>query len=149
MKIGRLAKLADCQPVTVRFYEKKGLLPNPARSTSNYREYGEKDAERLKFIRHCRRHGLKLSDIEVLLDLLEEPKNACEAVHKTLRGHIDNIAARIEDLKELKASLENLLESCHDRGASSCGALRNLLKMDECSYCAHRPQFQDSKEESV
>lgn len=138
MKIGRLAELANCKVVTVRFYEKKGLLPRPVRSASNYREYDEKDAERLKFIRHCRGHGLNLSEIEVLLRLLESPTNACEPAHRTIRGHIESVERQINDLKELKKSLENLLNSCRDDGHPGCGALRNLLKMDDCAYCSRR-----------
>ena len=146
MKIGPLAKLANCKVVTVRFYEKKGLLRSPERSASNYREYDEKDAERLKFIRHCRGHGLNLSEIEILLRLLESPTNACEPAHKTIRGHIESVERQINDLKELKKSLENLLNSCRNDGQSGCGALRNLLKMDECAYCSHRACPDDESE---
>ena len=54
MKIGELAKLADCQVETVRYYEREGLLPAPARSEGNYRLYSSEHLERLTFIRNCR-----------------------------------------------------------------------------------------------
>ncbi len=147
MKIGVLAKRADCKVVTIRFYEKKGLLPTPERSSSNYREYGEKDVERLNFIRHCRRHGINLQEIEILLNLLDSPRNACDPVHKTLRGHIENLESQIEDLKALKKSLEALLDSCEKHSPDRCGVLENLLKMDECAYCGRRARADDGSRE--
>ena len=63
MKIGELAKKTGCQVVTIRYYEKEGLLPEPERSEGNYRLYSEADIERLRFIRHCRHHDMKLAEI--------------------------------------------------------------------------------------
>lgn len=137
MKIGELAKLAGCLPVTARFYEKKGLLPSPPRSAANYREYDEKDAERLRFIRHCREHGMSLEEISTLIDLAAAPADSCRRTHALLRAHIENIERRLEDLKILKASLERLLDSCRG-GSDGCAALKNLRAREECEYCALR-----------
>ena len=63
VKIGELAKMTGCQVVTIRYYEKEGLLKRPERTERNYRLYGEEDMARLRFIRHCRQHGMSLDEI--------------------------------------------------------------------------------------
>ncbi len=73
MKIGELARKAGCQVVTIRYYEKEGLLGSPERTGSNYRIYSDEDLDRLRFIRHCRLHGMTLAEIRVLLAVREHP----------------------------------------------------------------------------
>ena len=74
MKIGELAKLADCQVETVRYYEREGLLPAPARSGGNYRLYSSEHVERLTFIRNCRTLDMTLDEIRSLLALMDRPE---------------------------------------------------------------------------
>lgn len=69
MKIGELAEKAHCLAVTIRYYEKMGLLPNDKRSASNHRIYDEEDGERLRFIMHCRNHKIPLQHFMRLLDI--------------------------------------------------------------------------------
>lgn len=66
IKIGELAKRTGCEVVTIRYYEKEGLLPEPARSDGNFRLYGAAHVERLRFIRHCRSLDMSLSEIRTL-----------------------------------------------------------------------------------
>ena len=73
VKIGELAKMTGCQVVTIRYYEKEGLLSEPDRTGANYRLYGDKEIERLHFILHCRHHGMKLSEIRDLLAYKDIP----------------------------------------------------------------------------
>ena len=63
IRIGDLAKRSGCEVVTIRYYEKEGLLPKPARSGGNFRLYGEAHIERLQFIRHCRSLDMTLLQI--------------------------------------------------------------------------------------
>ncbi|MCV6070998.1 MerR family transcriptional regulator, partial [Escherichia coli] len=67
MKIGELAQTAGTGVETVRFYEREGLLPLPARSSGNYRVYNGEHVDRLAFIRHCRSLDMTLDEIRVLL----------------------------------------------------------------------------------
>ena len=67
MKIGELADMAQCTVETVRYYEKEGLLPAPARTTGNFREYGAEHVDRLCFIRNCRALDMSHSEIRTLL----------------------------------------------------------------------------------
>ena len=90
VKIGELAKLADCQVVTIRYYEKEGLLQKPVRTEGGYRLYREADVERLKFIRHCREHGMSPAEIMLLLGLRDAPDRDCPAVSSLFDKHIED-----------------------------------------------------------
>ena len=81
MKIGELAKLTDTQVETVRYYEREGLLPAPARSDGNYRLYTQAHVERLSFIRNCRSLDMTLEEIRSLLSLRDSPQDQCESVN--------------------------------------------------------------------
>lgn len=73
MRIGELARNTSCDIETIRYYEKSGLLDEPARNGAGYREYQARHQERLQFIRHCRSLQMSLADIRVLLDLRSNP----------------------------------------------------------------------------
>lgn len=137
MKIGALAKLAGCPVVTIRFYEKEGLLAAPERSEGNYRLYGEADLERLRFVMHCRRHGMKLAEIRELLAFRDRPTRDCAWVHSLVDEHIANVEAQIAALTHLKEELVALREaSSHGPGCDGeCGILASLSAADSCPYC--------------
>lgn len=134
MKIGELAQRTGCKVVTIRFYEKEGLLPEPERSDGNYRIYTEKDEERLNFIRHCRRHGMNLEEISRLLQLSTMRISDHEEIHELIKRHIANIRRQIAELGQLEQSLESMLQNCAGHG-SSCDVLASLGNYDLCSYC--------------
>ena len=77
MKIGELARLAGTNVETIRYYERDGLLPVPARSEGNYRIYGETHVQRLFFIRRCRGLDMTLDEIRVLLRFKDAPHGLC------------------------------------------------------------------------
>ena len=88
MKIGELSKKTGCKVVTIRYYEKEGLLKTPERTEGNYRVYSKKDMDRLEFIIHCRRHGMVLDEIKELLVFRDHPHTDCTWVTHLLRKHI-------------------------------------------------------------
>lgn len=133
MKIGELAKLSGIPSVTIRFYEKEGLLAAPERSGSNYRLYGDKDFARLRFIKHCRQHGMGLSDIRQLLSCKDNPQSDREWVNSLVRSHIDNVQQQIESLTSLKRQLEGLLDSGDKTGGS--GIIESLVDGKGCPHC--------------
>lgn len=138
MKIGELAKLTGCQVVTIRFYEKEGLLKKPERTEKNYRLYGDEDVERLGFIRHCRQHGLSLSEIRELLDFSDNPQINCDWIGGLIRGHIEDVERQIRDLEHLKQHLENLYQKCSGGKKGECGILENLRHCRDCEYCRQK-----------
>jgi len=127
MKIGDLAKAARTQVETIRYYEREGLLPEPARTESNYRTYGQGHLQRLAFIRHCRSLDMTLEEIRALLRFKDDPAGNCESVNGLLDEHIGHVAERIRELKRLQAELKQLRAQCDAAGAA-CGILESLDK---------------------
>lgn len=127
MKIGELAKAAGCQTVTIRFYERKGLLGKAERSNSNYRLYATKDVERLLFIRNCRSLGLTLQEIERLVEIHDNPSVDCSDVNAFLDKHLVDVENQMKALQALQQQLKGLRSRCAVPGASSeCGVLSVL-----------------------
>lgn len=125
MKIGELAKAAKTQVETVRYYEREGLLPEPARTESNYRAYGEQHLRRLTFIRSCRSLDMTLDEIRALLRFKEDPAAHCVAVNELIDEHVEHVAERIRELERLQAELRDLRSQCDAAGAT-CGILQTL-----------------------
>ena len=127
MKIGELARLAGTNVETIRYYERDGLLPMPARSEGNYRIYGETHAQRLFFIRRCRGLDMTLDEIRVLLHFKESPLENCADVNSLLERHIGHVTQRMQELQELERQLNDLRERCGEaRDAAHCGILDSL-----------------------
>ena len=127
MKIGELAKKAGCRVETVRYYEREGLLPAPARSEGNYRLYGAQHLERLVLIRNCRTLDMTLEEIQRLLALLDLPHESCAGINSLVDEHIEHVQARIDSLQALRDQLTELRDRCNGpKGAEDCGILRQL-----------------------
>ena len=127
IRIGELAKRTRCEIVTIRYYEKEGLLPKPARSGGNFRLYGDAHVECLQFIRHCRSLDMTLVEIRALLELRDNPNQNCDEVNVLLDGHIQQVEARMETLLQLKQRLVVLRNTCTGaRAVESCGILHGL-----------------------
>jgi Cd(II)/Pb(II)-responsive transcriptional regulator len=131
LKIGELAKRTGSQVETIRYYEREGLLPAPARSEGNYRLYGPSHAERLQFIRHCRSLDMTLDEIRSLLSFRDAPEASCSAVNDLLDKHIDHVATRIRELQALQKQLKGLRSLCHSTQAvKDCEILQTLATAD-------------------
>jgi DNA-binding transcriptional MerR regulator len=131
-KIGELARLADCQPVTIRYYEKEGLLGKPKRGENGYRKYAEVDLERLRFIRHCRDHSINLADIKILLSLREAPEGDCGPVNDMVDRLIIQLEEQLKSIKILKKNLEILKGHCSGGTIAECPILKGLTNRDNC-----------------
>jgi Cd(II)/Pb(II)-responsive transcriptional regulator len=129
MKIGELAKLAQTQNETIRFYEHEGLLPEARRSDANYRIYDESHVQRLAFIRHCRSLDMTLGEIRTLLAFKDAPEENCGKVNALLDEHIGHVATRIQGLRALEKELKALRLKCRaGEAAADCGILSGLEK---------------------
>lgn len=146
MKIGELAQATLCPIDTVRYYEREGLLPAPARSRGNYRLYGPAQVERLRFIRHCRSLDMTHEEIRTLLAFRDAPGKSCDEVNSLLDEHIGHVARRIDELRALERELKQLRGQCRVvRAARDCGIMRSLgrdsgsaAKADENHRRLHR-----------
>jgi Cd(II)/Pb(II)-responsive transcriptional regulator len=129
ISIGALAKRTQCQAETIRFYEREGLLPAPARSQGNYRQYDLTHVERLSFIRHCRSLDMTLDEIRALLDFRDAPSRDCAAVSALLDEHVRHVADRIAQLRRLERQLKQLRGQCERPGqAERCGILNEMSR---------------------
>ncbi|HVB78755.1 MAG TPA: Cd(II)/Pb(II)-responsive transcriptional regulator [Candidatus Binataceae bacterium] len=129
MRIGQLAARAGCGADTVRYYERAGLLAPPQRHANGYRRYAEAHLERLAFIRRCRSLDMSLPEIRMLLAAMERPEADCDPVNALIDAHIVHVAARIEELKRLKAELDAIRAyCCGAKDVKSCGILASLAR---------------------
>lgn len=127
LRIGELARRAGCQVETIRYYERAGLLPAPARSRGNYRLYDAGHVERLAFIRRCRSLDMALDEIRALLRFRDAPDESCGAVNELLDAHIRHVAERIGELQQLERQLAALRGQCGGGQPSRhCAILRDL-----------------------
>src|SRR5579863_575117 len=120
LTIGALARRMQCQAETIRYYEREGLLPPPARSGGNYRLYGKLHLERLGFIRRCRTLDMTLDEIRVLLQLRDKPADNCAGVNAVLDEHIQHVVNRIAELRTLESQLRDLRQLCASAGQHGC-----------------------------
>ena len=127
MTIGRLAKRAGVGVETIRFYERKGLIPEPPRRSSGYREYDDDTVMRVRFIRHAKELGFTLKEIDGLLSLQLDPDKPCQDVNRRIETKISDIDEKIQMLKRMKDALQRLSVQCGGEGSvSECPILEAL-----------------------
>jgi DNA-binding transcriptional MerR regulator len=140
MKSMRIKKLADATGVdvdTIRYYEKQGLLPEPARQDNGYRDYASTHLERLAFIRHCRALEMPLVDIRTLLGALDAPGEPHPDVDRLVQEQIDKVRVRLQSMRALEKQLLLLQASCggcSDQG-TDCGILKELVAAAHGEAC--------------
>lgn len=139
MKIGKLAQRTGCRVVTIRYYEREGLLKRPERSEGNYRIYGEEDVERLLFILHCRKHNMGLDEIRKLLIYQDQGAGDCLWVTNLIDKHVGSVDEQIQALVSLKRSLESLRARCSGGNSpETCAIMQALGDIHVCG-CGHCP----------
>jgi MerR family transcriptional regulator, mercuric resistance operon regulatory protein len=125
LTIGALAKASRVHLETVRYYERIGLMPKPSRTASNYRNFGPEHVERLSFIRRAREIGFSIREIKELLALAEPGRASCAEVQTLTAAHLQEVRAKIADLRSLEAILAGALERCF-AGTPVCPVLDML-----------------------
>ena len=129
--IGRIAKQADVGVDTIRFYEHKGLLPEPQRTAKGYRLYPSATVERLNFIRRAKGLGFSLEEITALLDL-QDNGGTKSTVKKLTSRKLDEINAKIADLESMRDVLQTLNGRCSGRGnVAGCPIIEALTDADQ------------------
>lgn len=105
MRIGEVAEQVGINPKTIRYYEGIGLLPDPQRLPSGYREYSDDDVDRLGFIRTAQRLGLSLAEISEILGFRERDERPCEYVLSVLDRQVADLDRRMADMAQLRREL--------------------------------------------
>ena len=133
LTIGRLAERAGVGVETVRFYERTGLLQEPDRKPSGYRQYKAETVARLRFIRRAKELGFTLKEIRELLSLRIDPSTNCADVRTQAVAKLDDIEGRIRTLQKMKRSLVKLTKACSGTGTTSeCPILDALDPQEKC-----------------
>lgn len=126
---GQLAKRAGINIETIRYYERKGLIPQPHRRDSGYRQYPIEMITRLQFIKHAKTLGFSLKEIRELLSLKHDPKTPCSKVRNRAESKIEDIDGKIRTLQKMKKALVKLTKSCNGTGpVKECPILEALEK---------------------
>ncbi len=127
MKIGEVAKAAGIGIDAVRFYEREGLIPEPARRPSGYRMYSPDVILSLRFIRRAKELGFSLKEISELLSLETSAEATAADVRKLAEAKLADIEERIRALQRMRRALRKATESCTGQGpTSSCSILQTL-----------------------
>jgi len=139
LSIGALARETGCKVQTIRYYERIGLLPPPARSPGNQRRYHRGHLDRLAFIRHGRELGFPLDAIRELLGLADNPVQPCAAADAIARAQLAQVESRIARLEALRRELERMVAKCRGGRIAQCRVIEVLADHSQCLHADHRP----------
>lgn len=125
LTIGKVAKASGVGIDTVRFYERKGLIPPGKKAGTSFREYSGDSARRIRFIKRAQELGFTLSEIKELLEIRVSSKATCSQVKTRSDAKLEEIEEKIQDLRKIKRSLAALSEQCRNGSApgSECPIL--------------------------
>jgi DNA-binding transcriptional MerR regulator len=131
MTIGQVAKQAGLSVETIRFYERRGLIPEPERTPSGYRQYAPRVVDQIKFIRHARELGFSLKEISELLALRDGAPDACGRVEEMTRRKIVDLDSQLQKTTAALRTLRGLIETSEQH---QCDAeCRLLTQLDSAS----------------
>lgn len=115
-KIGKAAELAGVHIETIRYYERRNLIPKPDRMDSGYRLFSRRHVNQIRFIKRAQKLGFTLSEIEDLLNLKMEEDTTCSEIKQEAEKKYRNVMSKIEDLQRIKETLADLMDSCAGDG---------------------------------
>ena len=127
MLISQVARQAGVGVETVRFYERKGLVTQPAKMDGSFRRYPAETVRRIRFIQRAKDLGFTLEEVGQLLELRARPDARCEKVRKRAQAKIENINEKMETLKAMRTALSRLLKECSGQAPiTDCPILESL-----------------------
>ncbi|MGQ3101747.1 MAG: MerR family transcriptional regulator [Sphingopyxis solisilvae] len=132
MKIGELSRATGANIETIRYYERIGLLPQPARTRANYRDYGDLHRARLTFVRHSRELGFTIEEIRSLLDLSDDPGRDCSEADRIASRHLAQVEEKIAQLTLLRNELTRIVGRCRGGAAADCRVIEALGDHRHC-----------------
>ena len=131
LTIGKLAQRAGVGIETIRFYEREGLISEPPRRPSGYRDYPLETVARIVFIRRAKNLGFTLREINELLELRVRPRRSCAQVKRSADTKIVDIDGKIASLRRMRRALKDLTRACEERTPTTeCPILASLGKSE-------------------
>ncbi len=146
LAIGALSERTGCKIETIRFYERTRLLPAPARSPGGYRLYSKDHLKRLTFIRRARKLGFSVDDVRKLLTLADERKRPCAEVRVVAGAHLEDVRAKIADLRAMERVLRDA--RCADGRRADC-PLIEALYLEAPNQAFQAPDAADRRRKRV
>lgn len=132
LKVGDVARRAAVNLQTIHYYERRGLLPKPPRTGSNYRAYPEDAVLRVRFIKRAQELGFSLKEIKELLSLRAAPGARCADVRKRAETKVQDIDDKLRTLQEMRKALTKLIGACSGSGpVTECPILDALEGQNE------------------
>lgn len=131
LTIGQVARRTGVGVETVRFYERQGLLEEPARKDSGYRQYEGGVVARLHFIRRAKELGFSLKEIKELLALRVDPTTTCAEVKNRAEAKLADVETKIQALRRMQKVLQKLTTACSGRGPTSECPILDALGPEE------------------
>ncbi|MEN0654006.1 MULTISPECIES: Cu(I)-responsive transcriptional regulator [Hyphobacterium] len=125
MNVNKVASLTGLPAKTIRYYEDIGLV-SPQRSDNGYRVFAERDVRRLQFVGRARSLGFSLDDCRLLLGLWDDRERASSEVRALARQHIGDIDRKLAELRDMRRTLSELVQSCHGDDRPDCPIIQTL-----------------------
>ncbi len=126
LTIGQAADASGVSAKMVRHYEAIGLIPAPTRTSGNYRTYGDREVQMLRFIRRARSLGFSMPEISRLLSLWLNRRRPSRQVREIATRHISELDRKIADLGSMRKTLQHLVGACHADDRPDCPILDDL-----------------------
>jgi MerR family transcriptional regulator, mercuric resistance operon regulatory protein len=126
--IGALSKHTGTNIETIRYYERVGLLPAPARSSGGYRLYRTEHLKRLNFVRRARALGFSIGEVRTLLRLADERKRPCAEVREVATAHLQDVRTKIADLRRMESVLRATIRQCAGGRRTRCPVIDALYR---------------------
>ena len=128
MRIGELAERSGVTAKTIRFWESAGLLAEPDRTPSGYRDYDHHVVDRLDFIRHAQTAGLTLAEIRRVLAISDVGEPPCGHVTDLIHQHLTDVDHRIRELTDSRRLLDRLAQRAADQDPADCDGYCAILR---------------------
>jgi DNA-binding transcriptional MerR regulator len=127
VRTGEVAAQAHVNAQTLRYYERRGLLREPVRTPSGYRDYDDDAVRVVRFVKRAQQLGFTLDDIEDLLHLAGGGPDSCDEARAMARSRIDDLQLRIDELAGMRDALARLIETCGEsRAERQCPILHDI-----------------------
>jgi MerR family transcriptional regulator, mercuric resistance operon regulatory protein len=141
LPIGELSKRTGCNIETIRYYERIGVLRRPARTEGGFRRYSLDDLRRLAFVRRARDLGFTLDEVRTLLRLADRRERSCAAVRDLAVAHLNDVRAKIVDLKKMQRVLHGMVLQCADGTLPECPLIEALFDVEASEFGRGAPPF--------
>ncbi|RYG67034.1 Cu(I)-responsive transcriptional regulator [bacterium] len=128
MNIGEAAKVSGVNAKLIRHYESIGIVPKVSRTGSGYRVYTENDVHMLSFVKHARGLGFSMKEIKRLVSLWRNRSRASREVKALAETHIETLDRKINELQEMRDTLQHLARNCHGDSRPECPILESLAE---------------------